>query len=172
MSLASMVQELKYKRDALLLAHEELKLEGDNWNKCVIVLSLSTGMFESMKLQMGWQSNAVALVPIALSSIIAIVSALIKFKNFTGQSECILQSASLLTHTLNVARNETDLSPSLMTQYNEALEKLETSIYPDLRKKYLKLSQNNLIAIYRQERRFHDGLELVNVTEASSNDSI
>jgi len=97
---------------------------------------------------------------------------LIKFKNFTGQSECILQSASLLTHTLNVARNETDLSPSLMTQYNEALEKLETSIYPDLRKKYLKLSQNNLIAIYRQERRFQDGLELVNVSEATSNDSI
>jgi len=172
MSLASMVQELKYKRDALLLAHEELKLEGDNWNKCVIILSLSTGMFESMKLQMGWQSNAMALVPIALSSIIAIISALIKFKNFTGQSECILQSASLLTHTLNVARNETDLSPSLMTQYNEALEKLETSIYPDLRKKYLKMSQNNLIAIYRQERRFQDGLELVNVTEANSNDSI
>ena len=79
---------------------------------------------------------------------------------------------SLLTHTLNVARNEIDLSPSLMTQYNEDLEKLETSIYPDLRKKYLKLSQNNLIAIYRQERRFQDGLELVNVTEATSNDSI
>jgi hypothetical protein len=37
----------------------------------VIVLSSGTGMFESAKIQMGWNNNLVALVPIALSSVIA-----------------------------------------------------------------------------------------------------
>ena len=67
--LPLIVQDLKSKRDALSLAHEQLKKDSDDWNKCIIVLSLITGMFESMKIQMGWQSDAVALVPIALSSV-------------------------------------------------------------------------------------------------------
>jgi hypothetical protein len=41
----------------------------------MIVLSLGTGMFESAKIQMGWSNNLVALVPIALSSVIACISA-------------------------------------------------------------------------------------------------
>jgi len=39
-------QDLKSKRDALLLAHEQLKEDSDDWNKCIIVLSLLTGLFE------------------------------------------------------------------------------------------------------------------------------
>jgi hypothetical protein len=71
----------------------------------VIVLSLRTGMFENDKIQMGRDNNIVALVPIALSSVIACISALIKFRNFPFQMEIILQSQSLLTHTLTNARN-------------------------------------------------------------------
>ena len=152
----------KAKRDALSLAHEELKCENDNWNKCVIIVSLTTGMFESMKLQMGWNNNIVLLVPIALSSIIAMISALIKFKNFPNQMEIILQSQSLITHTLNVARNEETITPSLLTQYHESLEKLETSIYPDMRKKYMKASHTNLISIYKQEKKFYNEIDNIN----------
>jgi len=101
-----------------------LKIESDNWNKCVIVTSLLTGMFESIKLRMGWNKNVVDLVPIALSSIIACISALIKFKNFPSQMEILLQSQSLLTHTLTNARNEDDITPSLMKEYHDSLEKL------------------------------------------------
>ena len=169
--LSHIVQDLKSKRDALSLAHEQLKHESDNWNKCIIVISLMTGMFESMKIHMGWNNNIVSLVPIALSSIIATISALTKFKNFPNQMEVILQSQSLLTHTLNVARNETTLSPSLLTQYHESLEKLETSIYPDLRKNYLKQSHNNLISIYKQEKKFYDLLEKINRNIEFSDDS-
>ena len=95
--LPLIVQDLKSKRDALSLAHEQLKKDSDDWNKCIIVLSLITGMFESMKIQMGWQNDVVALVPIALSSVIASVSALIKFKKFPEQMEVILQSLMLNT---------------------------------------------------------------------------
>ena len=160
--LNQIIQDLKAKRDALSLAHEELKRENDSWNKCVIIVSLTTGMFESMKLQMGWNNNIVLLVPIGLSSIIAMISALIKFKNFPNQMEIILQSQSLITHTLNVARNEETISPSLLTQYHESLEKLETSIYPDLRKKYMKASHTNLISIYKQEKKFYNEIDNIN----------
>jgi predicted acetyltransferase len=100
----------------------------------VIVLSLGTGMFESAKIQMGWNNNLVALVPIALSSIITFLSALITLRNFSSQMHIILHSQSLLTHTLTNARNENSITPVLLKEYNDALEKLESALYPDIRK--------------------------------------
>jgi len=163
-SVRLIVQDLKSKRDALSLAHEQLKKDGDGWNKCIIVLSLSTGMFESMKIKMGWDNNLVALVPIALSSIIASISALIKFKKFPEQMEVILQSQSLLTHTLNNARNETVVSPELLKDYYDSLEKLEVSIYPDIRRKFLQISNRNLISIMKQERKYQEHVRKINET--------
>ena len=171
-TLPLIVADLKSKRDALSLAHEQLKKDNDDWNKCIIVLSLLTGMFESMKIKMGWDSSIVALVPIALSSIIASISALIKFKKFPEQMEVILQSQSLLTHTLNNARNETELTDQLIKDYNDALEKLEISVYPDTRKKFLKISHNNLISIMKQEAKFFEALEKAQNGELSSESSI
>ena len=163
-------QDLKSKRDALLLAHEQLKKDSDDWNKLVIILSLLTGLFESCKIKMGWDSDGVALVPIVLSSVIASVSALIKFKKFPEQQEVILQAQSLLTHTLSNARNQDDLSQSLLKEYHESLEKLETSIYPDIRKKFLRQSHNNLIAIMKQESKFYDLINKVNRGEQVDTD--
>jgi bifunctional ADP-heptose synthase (sugar kinase/adenylyltransferase) len=119
---------------------------------------------------MGWDSDIVALVPVALSSIIASVSALIKFKKFPEQQEVILQAQSLLTHTLSNARNQDDLSHSLLKEYHESLEKLETSIYPDIRKKFLKQSHNNLISIMKQESKFFNLINKVNNGENVEND--
>jgi hypothetical protein len=161
-SLSMIINDLRSRRDALSLAHENLKLESDNWNKCVIVTSLLTGMFESIKLRMRWNSNVVDLVPIALSSIIACISALIKFKNFPSQMEILLQSQSLLTHTLTNARNEDDVTPALMKEYHESLEKLETSLYPDIRKKFLAQSHKNLISIMKQEQKYFNNIQSIN----------
>jgi hypothetical protein len=171
-TLPLIIQDLKSKRDALSLAHEQLKKDNDDWNKCIIVLSLMTGMIESIKIKLGWDGSLVALVPIALSSVIASISALIKFKKFPEQMEVILQSQSLLTHTLNNARNETEMTDQLIKDYNDALEKLETSVYPDTRKKYLKISHNNLISIMKQEAKFFDALEKAQNGELSSGSSI
>jgi len=172
-TLPMIIQDLKAKRDALSLAHEQLKKDNDTWNKCIIVLSLTTGMFESAKLQMGWSNSIVALVPIALSSIIASISALIRFKKFPEQLETLLQAQLLLTHTLNNARNQLDISPILIKDYNDALEKLETSIYPDIRKNYLKISHNNLISIMKQEQKFFETLHKVELGDyVSSNNSV
>ena len=177
-TLPMIIQDLKSKRDALSLAHEQLKKDSDDWNKCIIVLSLVTGMFESAKIKMGWDNEVVALVPIALSSVIASISALIKFKKFPEQMEVILQSQSLLTHTLNNARNEKVVTDTLTKEYHDALEKLETSIYPDIRRRFLKISHNNLIAIMKQEQKFftslhnvENGVELTGGSSVGSNES-
>ena len=95
-SLSMIINDLRSRRDALSLAHEQLKKDSDSWNKAIIVLSLGTGMFESAKIQMGWKSNLVALVPIGLSSIIACISALIKFRNFPAQMEILVFQQGLI----------------------------------------------------------------------------
>jgi len=172
--LSMIINDLRSRRDALSLAHENLKIESDNWNKAVIVTSLMTGMFESIKLRMGWNSNVVDLVPIALSSIIACISALIKFKNFPSQMEILLQSQTLLTHTLTNARNEDDITPTLLKEYHESLEKLEVSLYPDIRKKFLVQSHKNLISIMKQEQKYFNNIKSINegnYTPSSSSDS-
>jgi len=60
----------------------------------------------------------------------------------------------LLTYTLKTARNEKQVLETLIKDYNEALEKLETGVYPDLRRRFLKISHNKLIAIMKQEHFF------------------
>ena len=161
-NLQMIINDLRSRRDALSLAHENLKIESDNWNKCVIVISLMTGMLESIKLRMNWTSDVADLVPIALSSIIACVSALIKFKNFPSQMEILLQSQSLLTHTLTNARNEEEVTPNLLKEYHESLEKLEVSLYPDIRKKFLVQSHKNLISIMKQEQKYFNNIKSIN----------
>jgi len=161
-TIQEVINDLKAKRDALSLAHEQLKKDNDDWNKCIIGLSLMTGMFESIKIQMSWNNNIVALVPIALSSVIASISSLIKFKKFPEQMEVIIQATSILTNTLNKCRNHEMLDHEILIEYNDALEKLETSVYPDIRKKYLKISQKNLIDIMKIEQTYFKNIELVN----------
>ena len=160
-NLQMIINDLRSRRDALSLAHENLKIESDNWNKTVIVISLMTGMLESIKLRINWTSNIADLIPIALSSIIACVSALIKFKNFPSQMEILLQSQSLLTHTLTNARNEEEVTPNLLKEYHESLEKLEVSLYPDIRKKLLVQSHKNLISIMKQESKYFANIKSI-----------
>ena len=160
-NLQQIINDLRSRRDALSLCHEHLKHESDKYNKIIIFLSLSTGLFESVKLQMGLNNAAVSLVPIFLSSLIASVSALIKFKKFPEQMEIILQSQALLTNTLTTARNETEITPQLLKLYNDSLEKLEVSIYPDIRRKFLKDSHNNLISIMKLEQKYFNQIPMI-----------
>ena len=161
-TIKEIVSDLKAKRDALSLAHEQLKKDNDDWNKCIIVLSLMTGMIESAKIRMGWNSDGMALLPIIMSSIIASVSALIKFKKFPEQMEVLIQSTSLLTNTLNKCRNHTEIDADILIEYHTALEKLETAIYPDIRKKYLRMSHKNLIDIMKIEKKFFTQIDIAN----------
>ena len=160
-----MINDLRAKRDALSLAHSELKSESDKWNKIIICLSLLTGGFESMKIQMGWQTDEVKLVPILMSSVIAGCSSIIKFKGFPERMEVLIQSISLLTAVLNKCRNHTEIDNDILLEYNTALEKLETSLYPNVRGKFLKQSHKNLLNILNYEKKFFDSIEKANKGE-------
>jgi hypothetical protein len=80
-SIDDVINDLRSRRDCLSLAHEAIKAKSDQYNKVIIVLSLVTGAIESTKIKMGWNSNAVALIPIFMSSIIGMISALAKFED-------------------------------------------------------------------------------------------
>ena len=168
-TLLSIRADLKAKRDALSLCHEELKKDSDDWNKTIIVLSLVNGMIETVKIQLQLNSSGFKLLPIFISSIIAIVSSLIKFRDYPRRMEVLIQSISMLTDTLNKYRNHKQIDDELIREYNNALEKLETSIYPDIRRKYLYLSHKNLLSIMKLEDKYFKALEMKTINTSSNN---
>ena len=73
-SLTEIKSDIKYKRDTLHLAHEDLKKQGDFWNKIIIFISIGSSLFESTKLTLKWDTAGLNLFPIFLSSIVAGIS--------------------------------------------------------------------------------------------------
>ena len=160
-NLEDVIYDLKARMDCLSLAHESIKAKSDQYNKVIIVLSLVTGAIESTKIKMGWNSNSVALIPIFMSSIIGMISALAKFEDFPTKMETLVQAIALLTNTLQKARNHTELDNDLLIEYHNALQANETSLYPDIRKTYLKSAHRNLLSIMAQEQKYYDSIRMV-----------
>jgi|TARA_R100000084_G_C4642191_1_gene144457 hypothetical protein len=164
--------DLKSKRDALLIGHQNLKKDSDDWNKAIIIISLISGLAESIKMRLELKGAGWTLLPIILSSITATMASLMKFRNFNQRMETYLQSASLLTNTLLKARNHKDVDEDLLTEYNGSLEKIETALYPNERKVFLKQAHRNLIEIMSQEIRYYDKIDKVNNHELSDDSSL
>mgnify|MGYP003134798589 CR=1 FL=1 len=164
--------DLKSKRDALLIGHQNLKKDSDDWNKAIIVISLISGLAESIKMRLELKGAGWTLLPIILSSITATMASLMKFRNFNQRMETYLQSASLLTNTLLKARNHKEVDEDLITEYNGSLEKIETALYPNERKIFLKQAHKNLIEIMSQELKYYDKIDKVNNHELSDDSSL
>jgi len=164
-SIDEIKNDLRSKRDALAMAHQQLTKDSNSWNQAIIGLSLTTGLIESIKMKLGLNGAGFALLPIILSSITAACSSLIKFRNFSQRQEILIQASANLTSVLNKARNHKTLDDELLTEYNLALEKLETSIYPNERKIFLKQSHKNLLEILKQETKYFNLINLANAGE-------
>jgi len=164
-SLDDVINDLRSRRDCLSLAHESIKKKSDQYNKTIIVLSLITGSIESTKIKMGWNGAGMALIPIFLSSIIGMISALAKFEGFPEKMEQLVMAISLLTNTLTKARNHTELDEDLLTEYHSSLQANESSLYPDIRKTYLKQAHRNLLCIMAQEQKYYENIKKVNAGE-------
>jgi len=160
-TLVKIRADLKAKRDTLSLAHEALKTECDKYNKLIIFISLASSLFESAKMTLGWDEPIIALLPIFLSSIVAGISSYIKFKNYSERQEVLIQSGVILTATLGRARNAKEIDEDLLKDYHTGLELLETSLYPDVRKRFLKQSQKNLVSILDSEQKYFDVVNTV-----------
>ena len=164
-SLDDVINDLRSRRDCLSLAHESIKKKSDQYNKTIIVLSLVTGSIESTKIKMGWNGAGMALIPIFLSSIIGMVSALAKFEGFPEKMEQLVMAISLLTSTLTKARNHTELDEDLLSEYHSSLQANEGSLYPDIRKTYLKQAHKNLLSIMACEQKYYENIKKVNAGE-------
>lgn len=164
-TLDDVINDLRSRRDCLSLAHESIKKKSDQYNKTIIILSLITGSIESTKIKMGWNGAGMALIPIFLSSIIGMVSALCKFEGFPEKMEQLVMAISLLTNTLTKARNHTELDDDLLAEYHSSLQANESSLYPDIRKTYLKQAHKNLLSIMACEQKYYENIKKVNAGE-------
>ena len=165
-TLTKIRADLKAKRDTLSLAHEALKTDCDKYNKLIIFISLASSLFESAKMTLQWDEPIINLLPIFLSSIVAGISSYIKFKNYSERQEILIQAAVILTATLAKARNSNEANDELLKEYHQGLELLETSLYPDVRKRFLKQSQKNLVSIIESEQKYFD---VVNTAKRGGN---
>ena len=161
-SLEDIINDLRSRRDCLSLAHESIKKKSDQYNKVIIVLSLVTGCIETTKIKMGWNGNAVALIPVFMSSLIGMISAIMKFEDFPTKMETLIQAISLLTNTLLKARNHGELDDELLQEYHSSLQANESSLYPDIRKTYLKEAHKNLLCIMKAEQVYYNNIQKVN----------
>lgn len=160
MSKQQIINELRSKRDALSLYHCQLKKNSDDWNKCIIVLSLLAGFVETAKIQLALQTDFWKLLPIAINTLIAICSSLIKFRDYPQRQEVVLGARDTLSHFLTKIRGlPGDLGESELREFYTCLEFLETCITPAERKTFVKNAQSILLRIQRNEHQF---LELLN----------
>ena len=153
--------DVKYKRDSLHLSHQVLKRESDYYQKIIIFTSLMSGIFESVKMKLQLKEPYLDLLPIILTSFVCGISSYVKFKQYAERQEVLIQSTTILTNTLTQLRNATELTEEIIHAYNHSLELLEISLYPDVRKKFLKLSQRNMESIIKNENCYFGNIEKV-----------
>ena len=76
--------------------------------------------------------------------------------------EILIEANSRLTNILTKARNHSLIDEDLLHEYHDGLECIETSMYPDERKVFLKQSHKNLIEIMKQEQKYYGMIDRVN----------
>ena len=155
--LKKKIAEIRVKRDAIMLAHNTVNLDQDKYNKCIICLSLFSAFFESTKAQLDlakrsdWIGPTSILMPILLSTILGIISSLMKFKKFpermellskaTEKSNATVLSMRRLSEALNFQPYKLSYeqySGPVIESYRDALDYYERSLYPHEHDKYMK----------------------------------
>ena len=156
--LHSKLYEIRIKRDAVDLHHESLRKQTDNFNKCIIILSLFTAFVETLKTTLNLTdatehgyivSSLAKIAPIGISTVTAVISSLMKFRKFPERMEDLTKASEKFSHCVKRIRRlqeELNFFPEddckrvyieeIMEFYREALQQVESKIYPDIRMKY------------------------------------
>ena len=175
--LASKLSEMKSQRDALYFAHNDLKIVNDRYNIIIIVLSLFTAFFDTVKAQLNLTDRKDFIAPIAIiapiffSTVVAMISSLLKFKKIPEKMEELIKAGEKCNFTilnmrqlmenLNFQDKEKSLSVyngEVMGFYRDALEAIEKSMYPGLRQKYFKMAHESIVNISEDEAKYHKSL--------------
>ena len=175
--LSSKLAEIKSQRDALYFAHNDLKIVNDRYNIIIIVLSLFTAFFDTVKAQLNLtkRDDFIApmsiIAPIFFSTLVAMISSLLKFKKIPEKMEELIKAGEKCNFTilnmrqlienLNFQDKEKSLSVyngEVMGFYRDALESIEKSMYPGLRQKYFKMAHESIVSISEDETKYHQSL--------------
>ena len=175
--LSSKLSEMKSQRDALYFAHNDLKIVNDRYNIIIIVLSLFTAFFDTVKAQLNLTERKDFIAPIAIiapiffSTVVAMISSLLKFKKIPEKMEELIKAGEKCNFTilnmrqlmenLNFQDKEKSLSVyngEVMGFYRDALEAIEKSMYPGLRQKYFKMAHESIVNISEDEAKYHESL--------------
>ncbi len=180
--LKEKIEEIKIKRDSVMIAHSEINSQQDIYNKFIIILSLLAAFFESTKAQLNladrddWIAPCATLAPIFLSTILGIVSSLMKFKKFPERMEMLTKATEKSNATILHMRR---LSESLNFQsykhsydeynnivtpsYRDALDHNERALYPHEHDVYLdkaiKIAASNLKREENQQNKMDEVIE-------------
>ena len=187
-SLNDKLLELRAKRDAIALHHEELKAKNDTYNKAIIIMSLFCAFVETTKMQMGLQESdgllydVATLSPVLMSTLVSVVSSLLKFKKFPEKMEVLVQVSDKANYAIEKIRKLQErvhfqedpvVFESYMTDvtdsYRDALMHIETAIYPDKRAKYYRNAQKNFIKIKKDEVRYVNEISKFSTTKDKNN---
>jgi hypothetical protein len=175
--LSSKLAEIKSQRDALYFAHNDLKIVNDRYNIIIIVLSLFTAFFDTVKAQLNLTERDDFIAPMAIiapiffSTVVAMISSLLKFKKIPEKMEELIKAGEKCNFTilnmrqlienLNFQDKEKSLAVyngEVMGFYRDALESIEKSMYPGLRQKYFKMAHDSIVNINEDEARYHQSL--------------
>lgn len=182
--LGEKLYEVRCKRDAVSLHHESLKRNNDTFNKSIIILSLVVAFVETLKSTLtledeekyGYNIASLArIAPIAISTLTAIISSLMKFKKFPERMELLTKSTEKFNHTITRMRrlqeelNFVDVKAAekmyideVMEFYRDSLQEAEATIYPDVRQKYFKKAQDNIIKMQKHDIKFQQTCKKLN----------
>lgn len=174
--LGEKLYEIRCKRDAISLHHESLKKQNDSFNKTIIILSLCTAFVETLKSTLRLTdetvhgtnvASAAKIAPIAISTLTAVVSSLMKFRKYPERMETLTKASEKFNHTATrMRRLQEELSfvdeasakkmyiDEVMEFYRESLQEAEATIYPDVRQKYFKRAQDNIVKMQKNEKSF------------------
>ena len=146
-------------------------------------MSLFCGFVETLKLKLeltdkqkwGYAvSNGSSIAPIFLSTCIAIISSLIKFKRYNETLELLTTSLIKLNNVLSKIRKlEQDLhfvqleeakktyQNVILSEYRTALLDIESSVYPNIRQKWFIKAQQNIIRQLKIDTKYNTKIKQI-----------
>ena len=142
-------------------------------------MSLFTGFFETLKGQLDLNNspndfirNGSAIAPIFLSTLVGIISSLMKFKKFPERMEELTKASEKANFSITRIRElkqvlnfedhaviKNTYTSEVLSCYRDSLEIIEKSLYPDVRQSYYEKAQANLLQIGKNSKEFKQDLK-------------
>jgi hypothetical protein len=159
-------QSIRVRRDALQNLHQKLKEDSDAYQKWIMGISTLSGGIEVGKLSLGAESPLMDLTSIFFASITTLLASLMRFQDYNNRLEQLVKSSAELTSVLKAIRDSPNVSIDMIEMYNKSLAIVETTLYPEQRKKYFKLAEAGVVSITKDELIFNKKIDKVEKTHA------